>query len=34
VRFVAEPDAKGKEYLVGLRGIADDLFVNEAVTVP
>ena len=34
VRFLVEPDEKGKEYLVGLRGIEDDLFVNEAVKVP
>lgn len=34
VRFLVEPDTKGREYLVGLRGIEDDLFVNEAVTVP
>ncbi|MCE9581775.1 MAG: hypothetical protein K8T20_04580 [Planctomycetes bacterium] len=34
VRFLVENDEKGKEYMVGLRGIEDDLFVNEVVKVP
>ncbi len=34
IRFLAEKDEAGKVYLIGLRGIEDDLFVNAAVTVP
>lgn len=34
VRFLVDHDVKDKEYLVGLRGIEDDLFVNETVKVP
>ncbi|MBI2922645.1 MAG: hypothetical protein HYY18_16455, partial [Planctomycetes bacterium] len=34
VRFLAPKDESGREYVIGLRGIEDDLFVNEVVRVP